>query len=37
VPETYVIGADGMILFQFIGDIRAENVPMLIEKLKAAE
>ncbi|OYY70437.1 MAG: alkyl hydroperoxide reductase [Sphingomonadales bacterium 28-55-16] len=37
VPETYVIGADGMILFQHIGDIRAEHVPMLIEKLKATK
>ena len=37
VPETYVISGDGTILFQHIGDIRAEHVPMLIEKLKAAQ
>ena len=37
VPETYVIGADGTILFQHIGDIRVEHVPMLIEKLKATK
>ncbi|WP_411290840.1 redoxin family protein [Sphingorhabdus sp.] len=37
VPETYVISGDGIILFQHIGDIRAEHVPMLIEKLKAAQ
>ena len=37
VPETYVIGADGTILFQHIGDIRLEHVPMLIEKLKATK
>ena len=37
VPETYVIGGDGTILYQHIGDIRAEHVPMLLEKLKAAQ
>lgn len=37
VPETYVIGGDGTILFQHIGDIRAEHVPMLVEKLKSAK
>ena len=37
VPETYVISGDGTILFQHIGDIRAEHVPMLIDKLKAAQ
>ncbi len=36
VPETYIIAGDGTILFQHIGDIRAEHVPMLLEKLKAA-
>lgn len=37
VPETYVIGGDGTILYQHIGDIRAEHVPMLIEKVNAAK
>ena len=37
VPETYLIGGDGTILFQHIGDIRAEHVPMLLEKLQAAK
>jgi cytochrome c biogenesis protein CcmG/thiol:disulfide interchange protein DsbE len=37
VPETYVIGADGTILFQHIGDIRLEHMPVLIEKLKATK
>ena len=37
VPETYIIGGDGTILFQHIGDIRAEHVPMLIEKVNAAK
>jgi cytochrome c biogenesis protein CcmG, thiol:disulfide interchange protein DsbE len=36
VPETYVIGGDGMILYQHIGDIRPEHVPMLLEKLEQA-
>jgi cytochrome c biogenesis protein CcmG, thiol:disulfide interchange protein DsbE len=36
VPETYVIGGDGTILYQHIGDIRAENVPMLLAKVRAA-
>lgn len=37
VPETYVIGGDGTILYQHIGDIRAEHVPMLLEKLREAK
>lgn len=37
VPETYVIAGDGTILYQQIGDIRAEHVPMLLQKLKAAQ
>jgi cytochrome c biogenesis protein CcmG, thiol:disulfide interchange protein DsbE len=37
VPETYVIGGDGTILYQHIGDIRAEQVPMLLDKLRAAK
>lgn len=37
VPETYVIGGDGTILYQHIGDIRAEHVPMLLDRLKAAQ
>ncbi len=37
VPETYIIGGDGTILYQHIGDIREEHVPMLLAKLKAAK
>lgn len=37
VPETYVIGGDGTILYQHIGDIRAEHIPMLLDRLKAAK
>jgi cytochrome c biogenesis protein CcmG, thiol:disulfide interchange protein DsbE len=36
VPETYIIGGDGTILYQHIGDIREENVPMLLAKIGAA-
>lgn len=36
VPETYVIGSDGTIIYQLIGDIRQEHVPMLLEKLDQA-
>lgn len=34
VPETYVIAGDGTIIYQHIGDIRADDVPMLLGKLK---
>lgn len=37
VPETYVIGGDGTIIYQHVGDIREEHVPMLLEKLEEAE
>lgn len=37
VPETYVISGDGTITYQHIGDIRAEHVPMLLEKLAEAK
>lgn len=36
VPETYVISGDGQILYQHIGDIRADDVPMLLKKLREA-
>ena len=36
VPETYVIDAQGVIRYQHIGDIRESDVPMLLERLKAA-
>ncbi len=36
VPETFVIDGQGRSVYQHIGDIRAENVPMLLEKLKEA-
>ena len=37
VPETYVVGGDGTIIYQHIGDIREEHVPMLLEKLREAK
>ncbi len=33
VPETFVIDAKGIIRYQHIGEIRAEHVPMLLQKL----
>lgn len=36
VPETYVIAGDGRILYQHIGEIRDDDVPMLLAKLKGA-
>jgi cytochrome c biogenesis protein CcmG, thiol:disulfide interchange protein DsbE len=33
VPETYVVDGKGIISYHHIGDIRAEHVPMLLEKL----
>ena len=36
VPETFVIDGAGRITYQHIGDIRAEHVPMLLEKLAEA-
>lgn len=36
VPETFVIDGKGVIRHQHIGDIRAEHVPILLEKLREA-
>ncbi|RIV79715.1 DsbE family thiol:disulfide interchange protein [Pelagerythrobacter aerophilus] len=36
VPETFVIDGEGVIRYQHIGDIRAEHVPLLLEKLREA-
>jgi len=36
VPETYVIDGKGTIRYQHIGDIRPEQVPMILDKLKEA-
>jgi cytochrome c biogenesis protein CcmG, thiol:disulfide interchange protein DsbE len=37
VPETFVISANGTIIYQHIGEIRNEDVPMLLAKLKEAK
>lgn len=36
VPETFVVDGAGIIRYQHIGDIRAEHVPLLLEKLREA-
>ncbi len=36
VPETFVIDGEGIIRYQQIGDIRASDVPVLLEKLREA-
>jgi len=36
VPETFVIDGKGVIRYQHIGDIRAEDVPMILRKLAEA-
>ena len=36
VPETFVIDGKGKIAYQHIGDIQAEDVPKLLEKLTEA-
>ncbi|WP_114522053.1 DsbE family thiol:disulfide interchange protein [Altererythrobacter sp. ZODW24] len=36
VPETFVVDGNGIITYQHIGDVRAEHVPMLLEKLDEA-
>ena len=36
VPETFVIDGQGVIRYQHIGDIRPEQVPLILDKLKEA-
>ena len=36
VPETFVIDGQGIIRYQHIGDVRAENVPDLLAELEKA-
>ena len=36
VPESFVIDGKGVIRYQHIGDIRAEQVPMILAKLREA-
>ena len=37
VPETFVVDGKGVIRYQHIGDIRAEDVPLILRKLADAE
>ena len=37
VPETFVVDGNGVIRYQHIGDIRAEHVPLLLEKLEEVQ
>ena len=37
VPETFVIDAKGVIRYQHIGDIRADDVPILLAELEKAQ
>lgn len=36
VPETFVVDGQGVIRYQHIGDVRADDVPLLLEKLREA-
>mgnify|MGYP005856542807 CR=1 FL=1 len=36
VPETFVIDGEGVIRYQHIGDIRARDVPMLLDEMRKA-
>jgi cytochrome c biogenesis protein CcmG, thiol:disulfide interchange protein DsbE len=37
VPESFVIDGKGVIRYQHIGEIRPEQVPMILEKMREAE
>lgn len=37
VPETFVINGKGIITHQHVGDIRDDDVPILLQKLKEAQ
>jgi cytochrome c biogenesis protein CcmG/thiol:disulfide interchange protein DsbE len=37
VPESFVVDGRGVIRYQHIGDIRADQLPMILAKLKEAE
>jgi cytochrome c biogenesis protein CcmG/thiol:disulfide interchange protein DsbE len=37
VPETFVIDSRGVIRYQHIGEIRADQVPLILQKLREAE
>lgn len=37
VPETFVVDGQGRIAYQHIGEIRADDVPMILQKLRDAQ
>ncbi|WP_242146495.1 redoxin family protein [Sphingomonas sp. BAUL-RG-20F-R05-02] len=37
VPESFLIAGDGTILLQHVGDIRSDDVPAILAKLKASK
>ncbi|MEP0191306.1 MAG: redoxin family protein [Erythrobacter sp.] len=37
VPETYVVDDEGVIRYQHIGDVRARDVPILLDQLEKAK
>ncbi len=37
VPETYLVASDGTVMEQYIGDIRAEDVPGIIQAWQRAQ
>ena len=37
VPESFVIDGKGRIAYQHIGDIRADDMPMILQRLKDAQ
>lgn len=36
IPETFIVDGDGIVTYQHIGDIRAENVPEIMQKWREA-
>ncbi|GLV25397.1 redoxin family protein [Sphingobium sp. Cam5-1] len=36
VPESFIIDGKGRIAYQHVGDIRADDVPMILQRLEAA-
>lgn len=36
VPETFIVDGRGRIAYQHIGDIRADDVPMILDRLRSA-
>ncbi len=36
VPESFIIDGKGRIAYQHIGDIRADDIPMILQRLEAA-